>query len=630
MHNGATAPCEQPRPKDLLRALNGWALAGATVGAFVAALAIRANSSLQGPDQAVPFVLLSMAAYTALFLPVGFVIALVARFAGKVRPSLSESMFAGLIGFGAFALCQFAIGSVNWRGETNALNIASSLVFATIVALAARIALDRWSAYAQRRWVLAPVLALASLLFASTSTRYDSRPDAGGSSMASAEVEVARPEQGPIQRVMLIGVDGADWERLDPLLAAGRLPNFARLCAGGFRAPLETTKPTWSPIVWTTIATGVREERHGVLDFTEVELPLLDHGVQRTYPKYAYDALLPHDVGLVPMFSALVEGEHVSEMPVSAVQRRHKAVWNILSEHGVKCGVVRWWATWPAEQIPGYLLSDNDPLMQVFAASKRANMNANATTSYMTWPPELALDLLELVKADGPIDSSAGAVDKLFANPILADLTDEERTQLRGRPGILEMFEVIFRGDAFANRTALKLWNEKQVEMLAVYLRSVDNMSHRLSQYTGVVDRTYEFVDKLLGELLDAGGANTTYVLVSDHGWCYIPGPTFAHNHGPPGVIIVKGPEVNAQASAQPSVLDVTPTVLALYGLPPASDMTGHALNSLFAAPSPAAQVRTPIASYGAYQPRWPSRTNDSDAGRRQAVDLLRGLGYLK
>jgi hypothetical protein len=599
------------------------------VGAVVGSLAVRANSSLQGPYQAAPFIMLTAAAYEVVFLPIGFVVALVARFGGKVRASFSESVFAALIGFGAFALCQFAIGKVNWRGETNSLNIACSLVFALIVAIVARIAIGRSLVFGPRRWVLVPALALVSAVFVFVSIDYDSRPDAGASTMASAEVEVARTATGELPRVMLIGVDGADWDRMNPLLAAGRLPNFARLCDGSFRAPLATTKPTWSPIVWTTIATGVREERHGVLDFTEVQLPLLNHGVQRTYPKYSCEALLPHDVGLVPICASLVERELVDELPVSTVQRRHKAVWNMLSEHGVKCGVVRWWATWPAEQLDGYLLSDNDPLMQVFAASKRQNMSANATTSYMTWPPELALDLLPLIKADGPIDSSEGAIDKLFANPILAELTDAERAELRAKPGLLEMFEVIFRGDAFANRTALKLWNEKKVDMLGVYLRAVDNMSHRLSQYTGVVDHTYEFVDKLLGELLDAGGAETTYVLVSDHGWCYVPGPTFAHNHGPPGVIIVKGPQVDASASAQPSVLDITPTVLALYGLPPASDMTGHALNALFTPTSPAATARTPIASYGAYVPRWPSRNNDSDAGRRQAVDLLRGLGYL-
>jgi predicted AlkP superfamily phosphohydrolase/phosphomutase len=36
-------------------------------------------------------------------------------------------------------------------------------------------------------------------------------------------------------RVLIVGWDGADWEILDPLLAAGDLPNLAKLIARGQR-----------------------------------------------------------------------------------------------------------------------------------------------------------------------------------------------------------------------------------------------------------------------------------------------------------------------------------------------------------------------------------------------------------
>src|SRR5882672_6584289 len=151
-------PENPPRITELLRALAGWAIAGAIAGSLVGALAVRANGSLQGEDQALPFVMLTAAAYQVVFLPIGFVVALVARFGGKVRASFSESVIAALIGFGAFAFGQFAIGKVNWRGETNTLNIVCSLVFGVIVAIVARIAIGRTRAFADRRWVVAPVL----------------------------------------------------------------------------------------------------------------------------------------------------------------------------------------------------------------------------------------------------------------------------------------------------------------------------------------------------------------------------------------------------------------------------------------------------------------------------------------
>jgi hypothetical protein len=68
-------------------------------------------------------------------------------------------------------------------------------------------------------------------------------------------------------RVVLVGVDGAAWRVIDPLLAAGRLPHLAALLARGVSAELETVEPVISPVVWTSIATGQPPAVHGVGDF---------------------------------------------------------------------------------------------------------------------------------------------------------------------------------------------------------------------------------------------------------------------------------------------------------------------------------------------------------------------------
>jgi hypothetical protein len=68
-------------------------------------------------------------------------------------------------------------------------------------------------------------------------------------------------------RVVLVGVDGASWSVIDPLLAAGRLPNLAALARRGITAEVETVEPLNSPTVWTSIATGRSPEAHGVTDF---------------------------------------------------------------------------------------------------------------------------------------------------------------------------------------------------------------------------------------------------------------------------------------------------------------------------------------------------------------------------
>jgi hypothetical protein len=68
-------------------------------------------------------------------------------------------------------------------------------------------------------------------------------------------------------RVVLVGVDGASWSVIDPLLAEGKLPHLAALIGRGVSAELATVEPVISPVVWTSIATGQRPEVHGVHDF---------------------------------------------------------------------------------------------------------------------------------------------------------------------------------------------------------------------------------------------------------------------------------------------------------------------------------------------------------------------------
>jgi predicted AlkP superfamily phosphohydrolase/phosphomutase len=80
-------------------------------------------------------------------------------------------------------------------------------------------------------------------------------------------------------RVWLVGVDGAAWSVIDPLLEQGRLPNLAALIARGVSADLETVEPVISPTVWTSIATGRAPRDHGVTNFlknaTDIRVPTL-------------------------------------------------------------------------------------------------------------------------------------------------------------------------------------------------------------------------------------------------------------------------------------------------------------------------------------------------------------------
>src|SRR5688572_24212647 len=106
------SPDSQPQPRgslgrELLLAAGGWSLIGASIGALVGALAVKVNSSLQGPDQAAPFVALCVASYAAILLGFGLLVGLAGHFSRRSRPGFLVHARAAIVGFAGFAGGQF-------------------------------------------------------------------------------------------------------------------------------------------------------------------------------------------------------------------------------------------------------------------------------------------------------------------------------------------------------------------------------------------------------------------------------------------------------------------------------------------------------------------------------------------
>lgn len=109
------------------------------------------------------------------------------------------------------------------------------------------------------------------------------------------------------RRLALIGVDGATYRVLGPMIDAGVMPALASLRARGVEAILRSTIPTYTPPAWVSMATGVNPGRHGVfgfLDNTPQEPPSIAHsGSIRATPMWSYLSELGTRVGIlnVPM-----------------------------------------------------------------------------------------------------------------------------------------------------------------------------------------------------------------------------------------------------------------------------------------------------------------------------------------
>ncbi|HLF56050.1 MAG TPA: alkaline phosphatase family protein, partial [Thermoanaerobaculia bacterium] len=143
--------------------------------------------------------------------------------------------------------------------------------------------------------------------------------------------------------LVVIGVDGGDRKVIEALWARGELPALRKLAEAGSFLPLRTAYAK-SPVIWTTIATGVAPEEHGIQDFV-VATPRGD-------------------------------------VPVSSATRRRPALWNQLERVGRTSATLGWWATWPAEAVKGSVV-----------VSDRAGLGLVDEIS----PPERAGDLARWV-----------------------------------------------------------------------------------------------------------------------------------------------------------------------------------------------------------------------------------------
>ncbi|MEO8032914.1 MAG: alkaline phosphatase family protein [Acidobacteriota bacterium] len=69
------------------------------------------------------------------------------------------------------------------------------------------------------------------------------------------------------QKVIVLGFDGVDARYTEQWMNEGKLPNLARLRAGGTFRPLRPTVPAQTPVSWSTFSTGIDPGRTGIFDF---------------------------------------------------------------------------------------------------------------------------------------------------------------------------------------------------------------------------------------------------------------------------------------------------------------------------------------------------------------------------
>lgn len=408
-------------------------------------------------------------------------------------------------------------------------------------------------------------------------------------------------------KVLLIGVDAAEWSVLGPLLDQQKLPAFAQLRDQGASGKLRSLEPlTKSPIIWASIATGKVPQKHGISDF---------------FVKRAEKARAEAREGAAG---------GATETPTTSNLWRARPVWDILGSLGRKVGVVGWWTTWPATPVNGFLISDyvqyDDGSWPAKDGRRTYPSSLDSLVAALRRTPQ-SVSWAELFQFVPPIDTT-----KVSARQ--QDLVSDLRW--------------IYAADMTFYRVAMHLYKSQRPEFMTVYFRGVDAVSHRywdndipgtfnppltdaeLQWMRRLIPNYYIFTDKLVGTFLKEADAKTNVVLCSDHG--FMGGGKGVMAHRLDGVVFLKGPSVKKGVSVSgATVLDITPTVLTLFGLPPAQDMDGRPIEDALTSATMKKIARdTRLKTYETGTRRAGSDQPIASPVDEELRERLRSLGYIQ
>lgn len=411
-------------------------------------------------------------------------------------------------------------------------------------------------------------------------------------------------------KIVVLGFDGAGWDTIEPLLDAGELPYLAELRERSAWGPLHTFKPTKSPVIWTSIATGKTMAKHGILDFVFLE-------------------------------------ENDIQVPYSNSERREPSIWQILDRFGRRSVVVNWFVTYPPDVIDGVMVSNRFRKAILLSESRRRGMEDTV------YPPERFPELLPFISLD--YDDLRRERGLPHLPDVFARLHPEE--PLEEQP-VLKDYWIYVLQEALVENVAWHLFETEEADLFAAYFRLPDIVQHtalallepelveatlsslaagtlteeeraRFDQALAeVLLPFYRYMESILKRYVEAAGEDAYVMLLSDHGFALQPS---GYDHyqvpddepAPSGIFLLSGPGVRRGRTPSLSVYDVAPTMLYLYDLPIGENMDGRPAEALFSFERP---LRYERYSRDLMETRESERDEEID---EKTLEELRSLGYI-
>jgi len=274
-------------------------------------------------------------------------------------------------------------------------------------------------------------------------------------------------------KVLLIGVDGASWNVMTPLIKKGKLPNIKKLMDRGSWGNCESVWPFYSEVVWTSITTGKLPAKHGITD----------------------RLLQDPDTGVA--------------VPPTSNLKKVKAIWDILSESNKRVGIMNFMVTWPAEKVNGVVISDR--ILDINGLDYLAEDRSYPNFKEICSPTEF--ERFKNIKES----IFSGIKEDRFPNfwwsieNIDNFMINFSKYLLRKKN--FDFFCLYIRGIDIAS---YNFWQFLFPEGLHI---SEDD----IQRYKDIINNYYIWCDRVIGDIFKEAGKDTVVFIVSDHGFTATP-----------------------------------------------------------------------------------------------------------
>jgi len=283
-------------------------------------------------------------------------------------------------------------------------------------------------------------------------------------------------------KILTIGLDGLSPVILERMTARGELPTFKSMMDQGCFGELTSLTPIFSPMIWTSIATGKLPDKHGVQDF----------------------------------------------LNASYLDIKAKTVWEVMEEEGGKTGLYEWLCTWPPVKLNGFVvpgwLARNTLTYPASLQFVKEIKTAGRTGGEQSTTLELGRSMLQAVRHGATLTS----VTDLGALYLEYTICKPSRNEIHNR---LYLVALGIDSDVFEYLLATE-----QPEYAFYYHQIIDPICHNywqfyepegfdnvtdrdVASFRGVIEDTYREMDRRLARLFDRLGPETLAMVISDHGF---------------------------------------------------------------------------------------------------------------